>query len=309
MGHRIARAEQFPARFRRSPCAAQLVPRLLRQCQVEIGQDHRAIGQVCNRPQHACKRGRRAGDAGGDDRRCRRFAAPLLGRPVKQHVAPRGRIDLAALLQTVPPALFDPGEQSQGPFPMLRQVAKDIQHRIAQQVLRSDILDQKAVHRACNLAGQPQPRGPWQRLFAQRGALDLDQPGQFEPAPRRFYRRGNVARAKGIEQCAQRLVEIEIADGHHARHQQPRHPRLAAMADESLRNGARCATARNQQRQARQPQIAVGIARHDSGNEGIGKAAMRRDGVDRWRARLSHASAHLRLARWRLACPPRTTNR
>jgi hypothetical protein len=83
-------------------------------------------------------------------------------------------------------------------------------------------------------------------------------------------------RAERVEQRPQSLVEIEIADHRHARHQQP----LPGLADERLGHRARGAAARQQQGQVREAQVPVGIARQQSGDERIGEAAMGSDRID-----------------------------
>ena len=70
--------------------------------------------------------------------------------------------------------------------------------------------------------------------------------------------------------------EVEIADDRHPRHQEP----LPRQANEGLGHRPHGARARQEQRQPGEPDLRVGIARHEACNERVGKAAVRRDRID-----------------------------
>ena len=107
------------------------------------------------------------------------------GGVVEHAVAPRRRVDRAALLEERAPFHQDGSEEMQALLPMRRQVGDDIDHAIIEQVGRIDVLHQQPIHRRAGLAGEPQQGGTARRIVSHRFR---DQAGQCEQAPLRIDR-------------------------------------------------------------------------------------------------------------------------
>ena len=78
------------------------------------------------------------------------------GSMIEQAIAPRRRIERAALLKKRPPFHLDGGEEVQAFLPVRGEVRHDIDNAIVEQIRRIDILDQQPVHRRSGLARQSQ---------------------------------------------------------------------------------------------------------------------------------------------------------
>ena len=234
-----------------------------------------------------------------------------LGGVIEQPVAPRRSVDRAALRQKCAPFYEDGGEEMQALLPMRRKVGDDIDHAIVKQVGRIDILHQQAIHRRAGFAGEPQQGGAPRRVISHRLR---DQTRQREQAPLGIDGGRHRAGAQGVEQRPQRLVEVEIADHHHARHQQAHRTftpfgALPRVADERLAHRPHGARTRQQQGQPCETQPLLGIAWDQTRNERIGETAMGSDGIDLWRAAFSHVRARPRTPRYVRAVRPRSTAR
>ena len=311
MGDGIIGTEHRAARFTGSARAAQFVPRPGAHLAVEIGQDHRPFGQFGNDAQQPRQRGRGAGDTGSDDRMTRRIVLPAPRSAIEQQVAPGCGIHLAAGGQFGLPADIDPREQADRTLPVLRHAGHAVEHGIGQQIGGFLFLDQQTVHRPRHFAGQIKPRPARQRLHPLARALLGNQAVKRQPAAHRIAGGRNVGRAQRIKRGAQFLVKIEIAHRDHARHQQPALARFARVADEGFGQGARRAARRDEQRQAGKAETRLAVTRHQTGDECIGKPAVRGNRIDQGAgaARLSHAARPPRSGGSPAACRPRTTIR
>jgi len=311
MRHRIAACEYRPARLVGLPGPAKFAPCFLAHRQVEIGQDHRTLRKIGNHPQQPRERWGGTGHARGHDRSCRRRFAPFARRTFEQQIAPCGRVNLAPLVQPRPPALLNPGEQADGVLPVVRERADLVQHRIAQQIIRRDLFGEQSVHGGGQFAREAKQRGIGWQLPALGLHFGAQHPGQFEPAPRRFDRRRDVAGAERVDQRAQRLIEIEIAHQRHSRHQQAGPSALSRMPDKGLAHRTRSAAAGQQQCQPGKPELFIEIARDQPRNQCVGKSAMRGDRIDAWARAgpLSHASTPPLSVRSPAVCQPRTIHR
>ena len=277
MRHCIVARKRRRSRLGRRARPPQFVPDRLRHRQVEIGQDDRALFEIRHDAQQPRERRRRAGHPRSHDRRRRRILLPTRGGPVEQPIAPRGRIERVPFAQLCQPLCLHAGEQVETLLPMARQRSEQVEHGLAKQLFGPHALDQQPVHRRAHLARQPEQGRPTGRFVAHGFANKL---GQREQPPLRIDRGRDVGRAKRIEQGPKRLVEIEIADHRHARHQQTRRRVLACVTDESLGNRPPRTAARDQQRQPRKAELGVRISRDEAGNQRIGKAAMGSNRVD-----------------------------
>ncbi len=288
---------------------AELVPRLGGQRQVEVGKHHRAGRHPRDPPQQRRQPLRGAGDPGRHDRRFGRRLAPALCGMAEKLVEPVGRVDFAARLQLREPTILHRNEQPQPALPVIGEIAEQPEDALLPKLLGPDLLDQQPVHRPRHFLGEPQQRRP-----LQVGPLVADQLRQPQPAVGHVYRRRDLRpRPKRVEQRSERLVEVEIADHRHPRHQQSlsrgRRRALARVPDERLGHRADRAPARQQQRQPGQPEIGLGVARHEPGHERIGKPAVRGDRVDFRASGLSHRPVPPRSGGSPRACRPRTTAR
>ena len=273
MGDLVAAAKRRPARFFAGAGLAQGVPHLGLQRQVKIGQHHGALRQIGHGAQQPRNRRRGRGDPGSDHRMGRRIGAPRLRRMGQQQVAPHRGIHLPARIQFELPAHLHPREQAQAVLPVLGQFG---QHVDRQQLLGADLFGGQPIERlgqAARLAQQAclAPHD------AQRGQFLAQDLGQAQQAQHRIagrWRHGSAA--KGIEQRAERLVQIEIAHHRHARQQQP----ATRGTDECLGQVAHRALAGQQQRQPGQAERVFAVARDQSRDQRIGKSPVRGNGID-----------------------------
>ena len=168
---------------------------------------------------------------------------------------------------------------------MARQQSEQAEHGLSKQFFGAHAFDQKPVHRRAHLARQPEQGRPAGRLVAHGFANKL---GQREQPPLRIDRGRDICRPKRVEQGPKRLVEIEIADHRHARHQQPRRGVLACVADEGLGNRPPRPAARDQQRQPRKTELGFRISRDETRHQRIGKAAVGSNRIDLRQVPFSH---------------------
>jgi hypothetical protein len=97
---------------------------------------------------------------------------------------------------------------------------------IREQGFGRDALHREAVHRLPGLPGAAQQGGTLGGLIA----FDLaDQRGQTQPARGGIGGGRHIGAIQRIEQSAQRLVQIKVAQHHHARQQQAAHGILFAQ--------------------------------------------------------------------------------
>ena len=214
--------------------------------QIEPRQHHHALRQIGNAAQQPRDGGGGRRNPRCDHRRQRRLLAPARCCLVEQPVAAVCRVDAAHRGQLALPGPSDAQEQVARRSPVLGQVRLDID-RI--ELVERLLLDLQLVEHARIFAGEAQgfggiigpcPAHPFAR----------DQRRQPEAPFKRIDRRRHLRPlAQRVEQRAKALVEIDIADQHHARQQQP----VGGMAHQRFGDRAPGAMVRDQQRRAREP--------------------------------------------------------
>ena len=306
VGHCIIEAKWRIASLLRGAGHAEPIPDLRIEGKVEVGENHCAARQFRDHPEQPRQGRRSAGDACGHDRICGRIFAPAPGRMVEQQIAPGCGIDLAASRELRLPDHLRLGKITNRPAPMFGLIADNADHPLGQQLLRTNSLGQQPVHRPPGLKGLAQQGCPVRGFIAHDFAQDISQP---QPAPDRIGGRWNVrSGTQRIEQRAERLVNIKIADHCHSGQEQA----ALRQANKGLGYDPHRPSAGQKQGKPGKADVALRIAGDQSSNQRIGKAAMRGDRIEP-RARLfclvsrvSHRQAVPRSARWRPARRLRT---
>ena len=201
----------------------------------------------------------------------RRLGLPAPCCLIEQLVAPDRGINLAPHGQLRQPLDLDPGKGAGRILPVLGQIADDPGDAILEQILQRDAFYRQPVHRPPSLKRQSQQAGGLDVLVSEFGA---EQFGQPQPAADRIGGWWNLCpAAQRIEQRAQCLIQIKIANHCHPRQQHP----ATRKPHKCLGHDPLGAAVGQQQGQPGEAQILVGVAWDQPGDQRIGKAAVRGD--------------------------------
>ena len=208
VGQRVGAPDRRSAGLSGLAGETQIVPHLVIEREVEIGQDHRAVFELADRTQQLRQRGRGAGDPRSNNGLGWRVFPPAPGGMLEQAIAPGGRIDLAALVEQGEPVRLDRRKQTGRILPVVGELGKKGEHALLEQLSGRDSLDQQAIHRACDFARLPQPRcGEQPVVLGVIRVMILEQPRQFEPAARRIDRGRDRGRLLGFRGAPLRYAD------------------------------------------------------------------------------------------------------
>ena len=140
------------------------------------------------------------------------------------------------------------GIEPQAFLPMGRDIRKAVFDCVLEQIGRFDFLCIEPVQHRAHFARQPEQGGCRRHLSLCFCKSGRDMARKLKPALCRLGRWRDIGLPQGVEQRAKALIQIKIADHHHARHQHSAFTALAIMTHERLGHSASSARAGQQER-------------------------------------------------------------